>query len=156
MVAYDIILGMDWLSKNYATIFRKKKKVVFQSSEEKTFEYKGTPRGSKWPVISVMKTSKMLTIGYVGYLASIIDMMKKVKTELSNVCVVYKFLNVFPKDFPGLSLDREIEFEIELLLGTVSISKVPYLMAPGGVERVKATVVRTIDKKFIRPSYFPW
>ena len=136
--------------------FIRKKNVVFQPFEEETFEYTGTPRGSKWLVILAMKTSKMLTIGYVGYLASIVDMMKKVKTELSNVCVVCKFLNVFPKDFPGLSLDREIEFEIKLLLGTMSISKAPYLMAPGGVERVKATVVRTIDKKFIRPSYFPW
>ena len=43
MVDYDVLLGMDWLSKYNATIFCKKKKVVFQPSKKETFEYKGTP-----------------------------------------------------------------------------------------------------------------
>ena len=47
MINYDVILGMDRLSKHNATIFCKKKKVVFQLSEEQTFEYKGTLRKSK-------------------------------------------------------------------------------------------------------------
>ena len=47
MVDYDMILGMDWLSKCNATIFCRRKKVVFQPFEEEIFEYKGMPRGSK-------------------------------------------------------------------------------------------------------------
>ena len=89
MVDYDVVLGMDWLSKHNATIFCKKK-VAFQPFEEENFEYKGTPRRSKWLVISAIKASKMLTKGCIGYLANIVDKTKKVKSH-----VVCKFLNVF-------------------------------------------------------------
>ena len=47
IVDYDVVLSMDWLSEYNATIFCKRKKEVFQPSERETFEYKGTPRGSK-------------------------------------------------------------------------------------------------------------
>ena len=50
MVDYDLILGMDWLSKYNATICYKRKKMVFQPSKGEIFEYKGMPQGSKWPV----------------------------------------------------------------------------------------------------------
>ena len=65
----------------------------------------------------------------VGYLASIMDTTKKVVTKLADVRVVYKFPDVFPEELPGLPPDREIEFEIELLPGTVPISKAPYRTA---------------------------
>ena len=59
------------------------------------------------------------------YLASIMDTTKNVVTKLSDVDVICKFPNVFPKELPRLLLDREIEFEIELLPGTTLISKAP-------------------------------
>ena len=100
-----------------ATIFCRRKNVVFKPSEGEILEYKGTPRGSRWPVVSAMKASRMLIKGYVGYLASIMDTMIKVVTELSDVCLVYKLPDVFPKKLPGLPPDREIEFEIKLVPG---------------------------------------
>ena len=65
----------------------------------------------------------MLIKGCIRYLASIVNTMKKVKTELFDVRVVYKFLDMFPEDLPGLPLDREIEFEVELLPRIALISK---------------------------------
>ena len=47
MVDYDVILGIDWLSKYNATIFCRRENVVFHPSEEETFEYNSTPQGSK-------------------------------------------------------------------------------------------------------------
>ena len=73
MINYNVILGMDWLSKHNTIIFCKKKIVVFQPFEEGTFKHKGKPRGSKWLVISIMKASIMLTKGCVGYLAGIVN-----------------------------------------------------------------------------------
>ena len=43
--------------------------------------------------------------------------------KLEDVCMVKNFLEVFLEDLPGLPLDHEIEFEIELLLGISLISK---------------------------------
>ena len=120
-----MIFGMDWLSKYNATIFCRRKKVVFQPLKGEAFEYKGTPRESKRLVVSTLKASRMLLKGCVGYLASIVDTTKKVGTELAEVRVVYRFPNVFPEELP-MPPDREIEFEIKLLPGTAPISKAPY------------------------------
>ena len=96
MVDYDVILGMDWLSKYNATVLCRRKKVVFQPSKGEVFEYKGTPQRSKWPVVSALKASKMLLKGCFGCLASIMDTTRKVVTELADIRVVYRFPNVFP------------------------------------------------------------
>ena len=72
----------------------------------------------------------MLTKGCVGYLTSIMDTTIKVVTKLSEVHVVCKFPDVFPKELLGLPLYREIEFEIELLPRIMPISKAPYRMSP--------------------------
>ena len=94
----------------------------------------------------------MLIKGCVGYLASVVDTMIKVATKQSDVRVVCRFPDVFLEELPGLPLDREIEFEIELLPGTTPISKVPYRVTP--VE-LKQQLQDLLDKKFIRPSYSP-
>ena len=156
MVDYDLILGMDWLSKYYASIFCRRKNVVFQPSKVEIFEYKGTPRGSKWPVVSTMKANRMLIKGCVGYLASVVDTTIKVVTKQSNMHVVCRFPDVFPEELPRLPPNQEIEFEIELLLGTTPISKVPYRMAPAELKELKQQLQDLLDKKFIHPSYAPW
>ena len=99
---------------------------MFQPSEGEMFEYKGTPRGSKWPRMSIMKASRMLIKGCVRYLLSIVDTMKKVVTELTYVSVVSKFRDVFPEELSGLPPNQEIKFEIKLVPGTTLISKTPY------------------------------
>ena len=76
----------------------------------------------------------MLIKRCVGSLASIMDTMTKVVTELSNVHVICKVPYVFPKELSRLPPDREIEFEIELLPGIVPISKVPYQMTPAALK----------------------
>ena len=156
MVDYDLILGMDWLSKYNATISCRRKNVVFQPSKGEIFNYKGTLRGSKWPIVSVVKASRMLIKGCVRYLASVMDTTIKVATKQSDVRVVCRFSDVFPEELPGLPPDQEIEFEIELLPGTTPISKAPYQMAPAEMKELKQQLQDLLDKKFIRPSYSPW
>lgn len=49
---------------------------------------------------------------------------------MGDVLVVREFPDVFPEELPGLPPDREIEFNIDVLLGTQPISIPPYQMAP--------------------------
>ena len=42
--------------------------------------------------------------------------------DLTSIPMVCEFLDVFPKDLPRLPPDREVEFSIELELGTAPIS----------------------------------
>ena len=62
---------------------------------------------------------------------------EKVVIELADVHVICRFPDVFPEELLGLSLDREINFEIELLPGTTPISKAPNSMAPVELNELK-------------------
>ena len=57
--------------------------------------------------------------------------------KLDDIPVVREFPDVFPEDPPGIPIDREIEFSIEVLLGTSPISKAPYRMAPIELKELK-------------------
>jgi len=57
---------------------------------------------------------------------------------------------------PGLPLDRDIEFVIELQPGTTPISKRPYRMPPKELAELKIQLQDLLDKGFIRPSALPW
>ena len=43
--------------------------------------------------------------------------------------IVREFIEVFPKNLPSLPLDREIEFEIDLISVMKLTLKAPYMMA---------------------------
>ncbi len=80
-------------------------------------------------VISTMPARKMLQKGCKGFLAHVREVMEN-KNGLKLIHVVKEFPNMFPKELPGLPPEREINFEIDLILGTRLISIPPYRMAP--------------------------
>ena len=47
-----------------------------------------------------------------------------------DIPLVRDFSEVFPDEFPGMPINKEIEFSIEITPETHSISKAPYRMAP--------------------------
>ena len=51
--------------------------------------------------------------------------------------VVRDYPDVFLEDLPSLPPHREIDFAIELELGTTPISKAPYRMAPAELKELK-------------------
>ena len=87
-------------------------------------------------VISALRAKRLLRKGCQRYLAHVVDTRKEV-LKLDDIPVVRDFPNVFPEDLPGMPIDREIEFSIDLLLGTSPISKAPYQMAPTELKELK-------------------
>ena len=51
---------------------------------------------------------------------------------------------------------REIEFVIELALGTETVSRAPYRMAPAVLRELKVQLQELLDLGFIRPSFSLW
>ena len=49
-----------------------------------------------------------------------------------------------------------MEFTIDLVRGTTSISKASYRMAPIELNELKVQLQELLDKGFIRPSVSPW
>ena len=150
---YKIILNMNWLSKYRAKIDCRKKIVVFHPSNTDQFIFKGVQTRSRFPLISAMKAQRLLEKGCTSYLASIIDVSIEQKLKPEDVLVVLDFLNVFTEDLPGLPPEREIDFVIDLALGTAPISKTPYKMALVELKKFKTQLQELLDKGFIRPSF---
>ena len=102
-----------------------------------------------------MTASKMLRKGCQGYLAFVVDRRQE-GTRLEDIPIVKEFPDVFPDDISGLPPDREVEFTIDLILGTEPISIPPYRMAPAELRELKAQLEELLSKVFIRPSISPW
>ena len=49
--------------------------------------------------------------------------------KLEDILVVRNFPDVFPEELSSLPPEMEVEFTIDLVLGTTPISKTPYRMA---------------------------
>ena len=72
--------------------------------------------------------------------------------KLEDMSIVRDYPDVFLEDLLGLPPKREVEFTIDLALGTASISKTPYRMAPMELKELKIQLQELLDKGFIRPS----
>ena len=57
--------------------------------------------------------------------------------SLEGVSVVNEYPDVFPNEHSGMPPDRDIEFSIDLVLGTSPIAKRPYRMAAPELAELK-------------------
>ena len=152
---FDIVLGMDWLSKHRATLDCYKKEVRLVRPEEPGVIFRGIRREIAPSLINAMTASKMLRKGCQGYLAFVVD-RRQVGTRLEDIPIVKEFPDVFPDDNSGLPPDREVTFTIDLIPGTEPIYIPPYRMAPAELRELKAQLEELLSKGFIRPSISPW
>ncbi|GKC19944.1 putative reverse transcriptase domain-containing protein [Tanacetum coccineum] len=81
---------------------------------------------------------------------------KSEEKRLEDVSTIRDFLEVFPKDFPGLPRRREVEFQIDLVLGVAHVARAPYRLAPSELQEPSTQLQELSDKGFIRPSSSPW
>ena len=121
---FDIVLGMDWLSKHRATLDFYKKEVRLVRPEEPGVIFRGIRREIAPNLINAMTASKMLRKGYRSYLAFVVDRRQE-GTRLEDIPIVKEFPDVFPDDISGLPPNRAIEFVIELIPRTKPISIPP-------------------------------
>ncbi|KAA0063882.1 ty3-gypsy retrotransposon protein [Cucumis melo var. makuwa] len=152
---FDVILGMDWLSANHASIDCFGKEVVFNPPSGPSFNIRGADIVCIPKVISAMKASKLLSQGTWVILASVVD-TREPEVFLSSEPVVREYPDVFSDELPGLSPPREINFAIELEPDIASISRAPYRIALAKLKELKVQLQVLLDKGFIRPSVSPW
>jgi hypothetical protein len=78
------------------------------------------------------------------------------ESRLEDIPVVNEFQDVFPQELPGMPPDREIEFTIDLILGTTPIAQAPYKMGPKELVELKEQLYELEQKGFIQESILPW
>nr|GFA99164.1 hypothetical protein [Tanacetum cinerariifolium] len=140
--SFDVIIGMDWLRKCHAVIVCDKKLVQIPYGN-KTLTFRGNEsnngRESRLAVISCSKSQKYMAKGCQIFLAQISAKKEEDKSEgkqLKDVPIVRDFLEVFPKDFPGLPPARLVEFQIDLIPGAAPVARAPYRLAPSDMKEL--------------------
>ncbi|GJW84764.1 hypothetical protein Tco_0157909 [Tanacetum coccineum] len=74
---------------------------------------------------------------------------------LEDVHVVRDFPEVFLEDLLRLPPTRQVEFQIDLVLGATLVAQSPYRLAPSKMQELSSQLQELTDKGFIRPSSSP-
>ncbi|GKD48899.1 putative reverse transcriptase domain-containing protein, partial [Tanacetum coccineum] len=123
--SFDIVIGMDWLSKYHARIICDEKVVHI-------------PNDGETLIIRAQVMEKKLD-----------------EKRLEDIPVVREFLEIFPEDLPGLPLVCQVEFQIKLILGAAPVARAPYRLAPSKMQELSDQLQELANRGFIRPSTLP-
>ncbi|GJT02831.1 putative reverse transcriptase domain-containing protein [Tanacetum coccineum] len=136
MGSFDVIIGMDWLSKYQAVIVCAEKIVLIPyGNETLIIRGDGSNQGSetRLNIISSTRTQKYMLKGCQVFLAHVTTKEAEDKSEekrLEDVPILRDFPEVFPEDF--------------------------YRLAPSEMKELSEQLKELSDKGFIRPSSSPW
>ncbi|GKB79728.1 putative reverse transcriptase domain-containing protein, partial [Tanacetum coccineum] len=112
--SFDVIIRMDWLANHHAVIVCDEKIMRIPYGDEVLIVQ--SDRGSKGEKSKKPKTSQ--------------------SKQLEDVPTVWDFLEVFPEDFPGLLPTRQVEFQIDLVLGAAPMVRASYRLTPSELEEL--------------------
>jgi hypothetical protein len=130
----DVILGMNWLAQHKAILNNDLRTIKLSHDHEEV-------------LLSIPIAVPAKPFGQV---------YEAIIPEIQDIPVVCEFSDVFPEDLPGLPLERDVEFVIELKPGTAPISRKSYRMPPNELAELKTQLQDLLEKGFIRSSSSPW
>ncbi|GKE20748.1 putative reverse transcriptase domain-containing protein [Tanacetum coccineum] len=81
---------------------------------------------------------------------------KSEEKRLEDMPIVWEFLEVFLEDLPRLSPARQVEFQIDLVLGAAPVAQAPYRLAQAKMQELSTQLLELFDRGFIRPSSSLW
>ncbi|GJT61709.1 putative reverse transcriptase domain-containing protein [Tanacetum coccineum] len=73
---------------------------------------------------------------------NIVTVMEKKSDEkrLEDITVDREFLDIFPKDLPSLPPVRQVEVQIDLILGATLVARAPYRLAPSKMQELATNI----------------
>jgi hypothetical protein len=126
----DVILGIDYLTKDDGVISCVKRMITLTR-----------PQGERIEVnVSMPATAEAM-------------MNQLEEKSLEHIRIVCEYLDIFPEELPDMPPDRDIEFSIELLLGTAPISKKAYRMDVKDLIELKKQIEELLEKRFYSPQF---
>nr|GEV67087.1 hypothetical protein [Tanacetum cinerariifolium] len=72
---------------------------------------------------------------------------KSDEKRLEDIPVVREFLDIFPKDLPGLPPVCQVEFQIDLISGATPIARTPYRLAPSDMQELSNQLQELTDRE---------
>nr|GEW38915.1 putative reverse transcriptase domain-containing protein [Tanacetum cinerariifolium] len=136
MGSFDVIIGMDWLSRYQAVIVCADKIVrIPWGRENLIFHGDGI---------------------FLAHVTMKEAEGKSEKNRLENIPIVRDFPEVFFEDLSGLPPTRQVVFQIDLIPSATPVVRAPYRLAPSEMKELSEQLKELSDKGFIRPSSSPW
>ena len=96
---FDVILGMEWLSRHRVIVDCIMKRVTLRTSNDDEVIFIGERSNHLSNVISATTARKMVRKGCEAYLAYVIDTVKA-RPSVSDIPIVSGIPEVFPEEFP--------------------------------------------------------
>ncbi|GJY01865.1 putative reverse transcriptase domain-containing protein, partial [Tanacetum coccineum] len=127
--SFDVIIGMESLANHHAMIVCDEKIVCIPYEDE----------------VLIVQCCSI-------FLAQVTKKETEDKSEekrLEDVSTVRDFLDVFPKDLPGLPPTRQVEFQINLVPGAAPVARTQYRLAPSELQELSTQLQELSDKGFI-------
>ena len=151
---FDVIFGMNWLSIHRVLVDYFTKKVVFLKPRFIELEFEGDHRVLSMCAIAALEAKRLLHKGCKAYLTHVINTSTP-KVTLKSVSIMRGFSNMFLEDLPRFPLERELEFDIDLLPSSTPIFILPYRMVPARLKKLKMKLQDLVDNCFIRLNVSP-
>ncbi|GKA56654.1 reverse transcriptase domain-containing protein [Tanacetum coccineum] len=151
--SFNVVIGMEWLSKYYARIIYDEK-VVHIPIDDETLIIQGDRSKTRLNLISCIKTKKYISTECQIFIAQVME-KKSDERRLEDILVVREFPEILPKDLPGLPLVRQVEFQIDLIPREAPVARAPYRLAPSEMQELSDQLQELADRGFIRPSTSP-
>ncbi|GKA68758.1 putative reverse transcriptase domain-containing protein [Tanacetum coccineum] len=152
--SFDVVIGMDWLSKYHARIICDEKVIHIPINGE-TLIIRGDQSKTRLSLISCIKTERYISRGCQVFVIQVME-KKSDEKRLEDIPVVREFPEVFPEDLPGLPPVRQVEFQIDLIPRAAPVARAPYRLAPSEMQELSNQLQELSDRGFIRPSTSPW
>ncbi|KAI3797465.1 hypothetical protein L1987_32722 [Smallanthus sonchifolius] len=153
--SFDIIIGMDWLSKNHAEVMCLKKYIRIPLPSGDILKVFGEKPCKGLKLMSCITAQRYIRKKCMVFLAHVIQKEDK-KKGVQDIPIIREFPEVFPDDLPGLPPVRQVKFRIDLVPRANPMAKAPYRLAPPEMQELASQLQELADKGFIRPSHSPW
>jgi hypothetical protein len=111
--SYDVVINMEWLESHEAILNCKMKRLSLVDDEGQRRVIVGQNQGFSLKFISSLQLRKSMRKGCNIY--AILALIEKGIVEgLEHLPVVREFANLFTKELPRMSSERELDFTIDL------------------------------------------
>ena len=133
------------MSKHRAIVDCGQKTVVLKCSDQFEVIVQGIRSDAMSNVISALQAKRLMRKGCETFLALILD-SKRGQVDMEKIPVVREFSDVFPEELPGIPLEREVDLSIEIVPGTIPMSRALYRMDPTELKELKNQLQELLDK----------
>ncbi|GJS37954.1 putative reverse transcriptase domain-containing protein [Tanacetum coccineum] len=125
--SFDVVVGMDWLSKLRAKIVCYEKIIKIPLSNGDILKVHGERPKRNLKQLKTMKVNDL---------------------KLEDIPVVREFPGVFLEDLSGLPPSREVEFCIDIIPGAMPVAKLPYRLEPTEMQELSNQLKKLQEKDY--------